>query len=84
MGIIVATAQQLSDEDALWLGTAVLGFIWKALVFLFVLAMLHWALDMGKIVKNQRRTIELLEEIRDAVGRQSGEVKEEATTDEHG
>lgn len=66
---VLATAQQVSDVDALWLGSAVLAFVWKVIVFLFVLAMLHWGLEMGRIVKNQRRTIEILEEIRDKVTR---------------
>jgi hypothetical protein len=61
------TDQQFAEQ----LGGAVLVWPIKIIGFLIVLAIVRWGLDIGRILKNQRETIELLGQIRDRLAQAS-------------
>lgn len=52
--------QQIAEQ----IGGSVFAFVVKAVGFLVVLAIVRWGLDIGRILKNQKETIWVLEEIR--------------------
>ena len=58
------------QQAAELLGNAVVMFVVKVIGFLIVLAIVRWGLDIGRILKNQKETNRLLEEIRDRIGGQ--------------
>jgi len=56
------------QQVAQYLGGAILVIVGATIGFLVILAIVRWGLDIPRILKNQKETIRVLEEIRNRLG----------------